>query len=493
MTKEQAAAQARILERVDKVIAQGPFSDTWESLCQYQIPQWYEDAKFGIFIHWGVYAVPAFSNEWYPRNMYLKGSPEYEHHRKTYGDHKQFGYKDFIPLFKAEKFDAAEWMDLFEAAGARYVMPVAEHHDGFQMYDSELSCWNAAQMGPQRDVLAELKKEAEARGIVFSASDHRAEHCWFFNGGLNFDSDVPLHPEFYGEQLAYEDSDQAKHDLYAPTPPKEHLDNWLARLCELVDKYRPQIVWFDWWIQQVAFRPYLRKFAAYYYNRGAEWGLGVAINHKYASYMLGSAVFDVERGQLDAIRPRMWQTDTAIAKNSWGYTENNDFKDPVTIVGDLVDIVSKNGVLLLNVGPRADGTITDEDRHVLLEIGKWLKTNGEGIYGTRPWIRFGEGPTKIQEGAFSDTIRPDFVPEDIRYTFKPGKIYAYCMRRPADGIVRLTSLARCYGHDADYDVRAARLLGAGPVPFERDETCMTVHLPIAPYDGYPVGIEIEID
>lgn len=493
MTEKQRATQRDILNRVEEVIARGLYSDTWESLCEYRPPKWYEEAKFGIFIHWGVYAVPAFGNEWYPRNMYLEGTPEYAHHKKTYGDHKTFGYKDFIPLFKGEKFNAGEWLDLFEQAGAKYIMPVAEHHDGFQMYQSELSHWNAAEMGPKRDVLREIKRETEARGMMFCASDHRAEHCWFFNGGLNFDSDVPENPDFYDLQVPYEESRRAKHDLYAPVPPTAHLDNWLARLCELADNYQPKVVWFDWWIQQVAFRPYLRKFAAYYYNRAAEWGVEVAINYKFASFMLGSAVFDVERGQLEAIRPALWQTDTAIAKNSWGYTEHNEFKNPVDIVGDLIDIVSKNGVLLLNVGPRADGTITDEDRHVLLEIGKWLKINGEGIYGTRPWAKFGEGPTRIKEGAFSDTSREPFTPEDIRYTYKPGKIYAFCMKRPSDGVVRLKALARCFGDDADYDVKNVSLLGGGEVPFERDETCMTIHIGAAPDDGYPIGFKIEID
>lgn len=493
MTREQLQAQEEILKRVEEGIARGPFTDTWESLCGYRAPAWYQDAKFGIFVHWGVYSVPAFGNEWYPRHMYIPGRPEFEHHQKTYGEQKTFGYKDFIPMFRAEKFDAAEWMQLFSDAGARYVMPVAEHHDGFQMYKSRLSRWNAAEMGPGRDVLGELRREADARGIAFCASDHRAEHCWFFNGGLTFESDVPGNPEFYDFQVPAEDTEHMKHDLYAPVPPKAHQDNWLARLAELVDEYRPRVVWFDWWIQQVAFRPYLRKFAAYYYNRAVEWGVEVAINYKYASFMLGSAVFDVERGQLEAVRPMLWQTDTAIAKNSWGYTEGNDFKNPADIVGDLVDIVSKNGVLLLNVGPRADGTITDEDRHVLLEIGKWLKVNGEGIYGTRPWVRFGEGPTKIKEGAFSDTSRTPYTPEDIRYTYKPGKIYAFCMKRPTDGVVRLKSLARCFHDDADYDVKKVTALGVGAVPFERDEHCMAIHIGSGADDGTPVGFEIQID
>ena len=180
--KVQEKVRERLYE-VERVIAQGPFQDTWESLCTYEIPKWYQDAKFGIFIHWGVYAVPAFGSEWYPRNMYLKGTPEYEHHLKTYGPHDQFGYKDFIPMFQAEHFRADEWLDLFEQSGARFIMPVAEHHDGFQMYESELSKWNAKNMGPKRDIIKELKEEAGKRDITFTVSDHRAEHCWFFNGG----------------------------------------------------------------------------------------------------------------------------------------------------------------------------------------------------------------------------------------------------------------------------------------------------------------------
>ncbi len=171
------------LQHIEDVIVQGPYTDTWDSLCEHPVPKWYQKGKFGIFIHWGVYSVPAFGNEWYPRNMYIKGSKENLHHVETYGSLDQFGYKDFIPMFQAEKFDPKEWTELFEEAGAKFVVPVAEHHDGFQMYDSEYSEWNAAKMGPKRNILEELKTEAEKAGIVFGASSHRAEHYWFFNGG----------------------------------------------------------------------------------------------------------------------------------------------------------------------------------------------------------------------------------------------------------------------------------------------------------------------
>lgn len=488
------------LEEVEQVIGQGPYQDTWESLCGYEVPKWYQDAKFGIFIHWGVYAVPAFGSEWYPRNMYLKGTPEYEHHLKTYGAHDQFGYKDFIPMFQAEHFRADEWLDLFEQSGARFIMPVAEHHDGFQMYESELSRWNAKNMGPKRDIIRELKDEADKRKITFTVSDHRAEHCWFFNGGREFESDVndPAFEDFYWKQQDGGDLDgSVTHDIYSVAPSKEHMDDWLARMCELVDNYRPQIVWFDWWIQNVAFKPYLKKFAAFYYNRAAEWGMEVAINYKYDAYAYGSAVFDLERGQLDAIRPQLWQTDTAIAKNSWCYTQGNDFKSPVDLVGDLVDIVSKNGCLLLNVGPKADGTFTEEDRNVLLEIGNWLKKNGEGIYGTTFWQIFGEGPTKVAGGYFTDVDRAPFTSSDIRFTYKAGVLYAFVMRFPEDGQVTIRACGIpkvCSVATSTFDVKDVSVLGYGAaVSFTRDDAGMHVKVKEKIETLYPVCLKIKID
>ncbi len=243
------------------------YEPTWESLKQYQAPQWYMDAKFGIFIHWGVYCVPAFGNEWYPRNMYMQGSPEFEHHIKTYGPQSKFGYKDFIPMFKAEKFDPAAWAELFRKAGARYVMPVAEHHDGFAMYDCSLSPWNSVKMGPRRDIVGELASAVRKAGMVFGLSSHRAEHWFFMNGGRNFDSDVndPKYEDFYGPAQAYPSDMRSewKNLDWKPRPHAKHLEDWLARTCELVDKYQPQVVWFDWWIEQTVFQPYLQRFAAY--------------------------------------------------------------------------------------------------------------------------------------------------------------------------------------------------------------------------------------
>ena len=437
-----AAERAARLQEIDRVIARGTFKDNWESLSRFSVPEWYQDAKFGIFIHWGVYSVPAYRNEWYPRGMYIQGTPEFEHHIKTYGPHKEFGYKDFIPLFKAEKFDPAAWADLFEEAGAKYVIPVAEHHDGFQMYKSEISHWNAAEMGPCRDTTGELKQALDQKGIPMGVSSHRIEHWFFLSHGKDFDSDMhdPIDRDHIYWPSMPEPKDHFNRDAECP-PSEEFMQDWLLRCCELVDRFHPVVVYFDWWILQNVMKPYIKKFAAYYYNRSAEWGVQPAINYKQDTFMLGTAVPDMERGHFAATQPYFWQTDTAIAKNSWCYTEQNEFKKPEDLVRTLVDVVSKNGTLLLNVGPKADGTIGPEDTAVLKAIGAWLKQNGEAIYGTCPWRVFGEGPTNIEEGQFAESREKTYTAQDIRFTVKGGNLYALVMAWPEDGNVTVRSLS----------------------------------------------------
>lgn len=449
----------------------GPFQPTWDSLENWQVPEWYLDAKFGIFIHWGVYSVPAFSNEWYPRHMYIQGTKEFDHHLATYGPQDKFGYKDFIPQFKAEKFDPQYWAELFEEAGAKFVVPVAEHHDGFAMYETKLSKWNSKEMGPRRDLIGELADAVKEKGMIFGLSSHRAEHWFFMNGGRDFPSDVqdPEFQDFYGPAVT------GTMDKDKNPPNQVFMDDWLARCAELVDKYRPQLFWFDWWIEQAEFAPHLRRFASYYYNRAYSWGAGVAINYKHQAFPEKAAIYDVERGQLAGIRERFWQTDTAVAKNSWSYVEGMDYKQASTLIYDLIDIVSKNGALLLNIGPRADGTIPDEDQAILKEIGAWLKVNGEAIYGTRPWKVFGEGPTEVKAGYFTDSEEKTFTEKDFRFTQKDETLFVTSLTEPK-GPLLVKSLATNLTL-TDKKVTNVTLMNGDSIEWAQDENGLSMTPP----------------
>ena len=485
------------LQRIDEVISKGPYSDSWHSLSDYNVPDWYRAAKFGIFIHWGVFSVPAFANEWYSRHMYIKDSGEYNQHIETYGKHTEFGYKDFIPMFKAEKFDPNEWAELFQAAGAKYVIPVAEHHDGFQMYRSDISHWNAYEKGPCRDTLGELKASCNFLGIEVGVSSHRAEHWFFMDGGKQFDSDIkePMQRgDLYWPAMPLTAD---IHDIFSePAPTEEYLQDWLVRVCEIVDRYRPKVIYFDWWIQHNAFKPYLKKFAAYYYNRAYEWGSDAVINYKHDSFMFGAAVPDVERGQFAERKPFFWQTDTSVALNSWCYTENNTYRTAEDLVCDLVDIVSKNGCMLLNIGPKADGSIPDKDRNILLNIGRWLKINGEAIYGSKLWRKSAEGPTEIPEGQFTDGIKKNFTPQDIRFTTANGYLYVTVLKASENGKYLIKALDIQPAHQRDNFsgiVKNVTLLGTDKEPlWERLPDGLHITTDYVNGD-YPIVFKIEID
>lgn len=355
----------------------------------------------------------------------------------------------------------------------KYVVPVAEHHDGFPMYASDLTDWSAAKQGPKRDVIGQLADAFRKEGIVVGASSHRAEHWWFFDQGMYFDSDVRdgENASLYGPA-----SNQRTAENQSEVPDKQFLDDWLLRSCEIVDKYHPQVVYFDWWICQPVFQPYLQRFAAYYYNRGAEWGTPVAINFKEwegRSFPDGTGVFDIERGQSADIRPDFWQTCTSVSKNSWGYVTNHDYKDVGEIVDDLIDIVSKNGTMLLNIGPQPDGQIPAKEQEMLRAIGRWLAVNGEAIYGASPWKKFGEGPTQIVAGSFADVKRQPFTGEDFRFTTKGDTLYAIALAWPTNGKLVVKSLPA-----VSTEVKDVELLGHDEkVAWEQTPAGLVVNLP----------------
>jgi alpha-L-fucosidase len=473
------AQRTTLLQNVDHAAHQGPFRPDWESLKSYEAPEWYRDAKFGIFLHWGVYSVPAFGNEWYPRLMYDKKWGEYKHHIDTYGPQDKFGYKDFIPMFKAEHFDPVAWAELFKKAGAKYVVPVAEHHDGFAMYDSGLSDWTVAKMGPHRDTNGELAKAVRAAGLHFGVSSHRVEHNFFMAPGRSIPSDVndPQYAAFYGPAHTWvmnPGGTPLNNDFTYVS--QAWANDWLARSAELVEKYHPDIVYFDWWIGQPTIRPNLTRFAAFYYNSSLKFGdhVGV-INYKDYAMQEHSGVLDLERGQLADIRPQPWQTDTSISNKSWGYIENDTFKSAEFVVHQLVDIVSKNGNLLLNLGPRSDGTIPEQVQQVLLNVGAWLNVNGEAIYGTRPWRVYGEGPTKAAAGSFHDTDVQNFTHEDFRFTTKGNVLYVIGFSWPSNQEAVIHSLAMTAGAEP---VKSVDLLGgSSKLQFEQQPDGLHVHVP----------------
>ena len=484
------------LKTIDNVIAAGRFKDDWSSLSAHKTPEWYRRGKLGIFIHWGIYSVPAFGTEWYSRNMYNKHAPASAHHIKTYASHKDFGYKYFIPMFTGEHFSAERWIKTFKDAGATFVVPVMEHHDGFAMYDTAFNRWNAKNMGPCRDVGGELRAECEKQGLQFCASTHRAEHWFFMNLGRTFESDVDPNAEWFDFYApAVDDKDFGAQTMFGtcdnvegPGPDSAYLEDWMVRTCEIIDKYRPKLIYFDWWIQNRAFKPYLKKIAAYYYNRADEWGAEVTIDYKHNAFAPGTATLDIERGALGEIFSQPWQTDTAIGKRSWGYTKDNEFKSAYNVVTTLIDVVSKNGMLLLNLGPKPDGTFTDEETAVLRDLGAWLKTNGEGIYDTVPYKFYKEGDTSASAGMFAESDVA-YTEHDFRFTYKPGTHYAFQMK-PAQ-TVEIKSL---HPDHCGTCVKNVSVLGENAVEsFLCDDEGLSVRLKNAPADELPLCLKIELE
>lgn len=485
----------KLLADIDEVIQNGPYKDNWESLSTYPLPKWYKEAKFGVFIHWGAYTVPAYFSEWYVRLMYYKCNPVYWHHNRVYG--KGYPYRAFIDQFTAPRFDAAKWIELVKKSGAKYVMPVGEHHDGYKMYDSELSRWTTVKQAMKRDVLGELKDECEKQGIVFATSSHRAEHFWFVNGartvGYENEATNPEYADLYGPCVNVNKANNLVTLLRQErgiTPTKEWLEDWLVHSCELIDKYRPLTLFFDWWVMNHNFRPYIKKFLAYYYNKSVQWNKEVCVQYKSDAIMYKTAILDRERGLLENASPVVWQSETSTAYNSWSYCTTNKFKKPCEIAKVMADVISKNGNFVLNIGPKADGTICDEEVKILNALGVWTSRNEQAIWGSGPYKFYGEGK-KHKYGSFKE--RNKYSCKDIRYTYRPCHIYAFVLGYNPKGVYKLKKLALS-NDNFHFAIKDVKVLGWNDKPqWELSKKYLKITTQAKFDDDMPLCLDIEID
>jgi alpha-L-fucosidase len=439
-------------------------------------PDWFRDAKFGIYFHWGVYSVPAFGDEWYPRNMHIKERPEYKYHINTYGEPSKFGYHDFVPMFKAEKLNADEWAGLFQQAGARFAGPVAEHHDGFAMWASRLTPWNAKDMGPKRDVTGELAAAIRKRGMRFITTFHHARNRKWY-------------PRVEGWPTTSDDPKLQM--LYGNIPTEQFNRMWLAKLTEVIDQYRPDLIWFDSKLDRIP-EKCLTEFLAYYFNKSDEWGKEVVVTYKGRDLPSEIGVEDFEKGRMNRITNYTWLTDDTISLGSWCHTRDLRIKSTRYVLHVLIDIVSKNGQLLLNISPKADGTIPMDQRDVLLGIGEWLKKYGEAIYRTRPFVVFGEGPTRLKTGGEYARTKLLYKPQDIRFTRKGNTVYAIQLGFPgAKHETLLESFSKKHRQD-NLKIKSVTVLGSDEkIAWSLREDGLVVTSPVSPPHDMAVVYKIE--
>jgi len=426
------------------------FTTSDESFKQYQYPNWFRDAKFGIWAHWGPQAVPR-QGDWYARNMYIQSGNEwetryYDYHVKTYGHPSQFGYKDIIPLWKAERWDPEKLMALYKKVGAKYFVSMGTHHDNFFLWNSKLHKWNAVNMGPKKDVVGLWQQAAQKEGLRFGVSEHLgASYTWFQvargadktgpKAGVPYDGNDEQYADLYHKKTAPDDKEWLTKD-------PENQKDWLAKITELIDMYHPDLLYSD---SELPFGEIGRTMLAHYYNQDMAKN-GGKLDAVYTAKLRASEgrwVQDVERGALDSISPFPWQTDTSIG--DWYYRTGQKYMTGTEVIQMLIDIVSKNGNLLLNVVQTPEGNLEPDVLKILDEIAAWTPVNGEAIYGTRPWKIYGEGPStsknqaKGQFGGVKD-VRP-YESTDFRFTTKGETLYAFCMSKPS-GDIKIESLGK---------------------------------------------------
>ncbi|MGQ1788159.1 alpha-L-fucosidase [Saccharicrinis sp. GN24d3] len=437
------------------------YEASWESLSAHnEAPEWFSDAKFGIYFHWGVYSVPAFYSEWYPFHMYRDGKVK-QHHIKKYGELENFNYHDFVPMFKGKKFDAEEWAQLFQDAGAKFAGPCSQHHDGFAMWDSEVNPWNSADKGPKKDITGLLSKAVKKRDMKFIATFHHARNLQRHGG--NPEKFATYHSHFAhvpGTATASKDAEIAK--MYGNIPADEFNEYWFDQLKEVIDQYSPDIIWFDVWLRMIPLE-YRQKFAAYYLNEAKKKNQEVIIAYKQAAIPKTVGVLDIEQGGKKDLSESVWLTDVTLSNKSWSYVEGQTYKTPEMVVRNMIDVWSKNGVVLLNVSPTADGVINQEQRDILKRVGKWMKKYSEAVYETRPYSIKGFGNAKAEEGKHGgQSATQKYTAKDARFLkSKDGKyLYLFVLGKPEPGSVISTKELGLHKYYPEEGIKKITLMGS---------------------------------
>ncbi|WP_188459895.1 alpha-L-fucosidase [Marivirga lumbricoides] len=482
----------KALSQTETTSAEVHYEANWDSLANYEeTAEWFKDAKFGIYAHWGVLSVPAYANDWYPRNMYIVGSDEYNHHVATYGKPSEFGYHDFVPIFKAEKFDAEAWAELFQQSGAKFAGIVAQHHDGWSNWDSKNNPWNSVDMGPKRDIVGELEKAIHSRGMKFVTSFHKARNLQIFqNDSSKWLDDTSYFP--YNPEMPTSSEDSLVSIMYGNISKEKFYQNWLTELNEVINQYSPDLIYFDSKLSKLP-DSIKAQFVADYFNYATKKGKQVVITHKEGELPKSVSLEDFEKGRMNKKTEEFWLTDETVSIGSWSYTNDLGLKTANEIIDVLADIVSKNGALMLNVSPMANGVIPENQQAILGEIGDWLKVNGEAIYGTRTWEVFGEGPTK-QEKSGMFLAQLSYTEKDIRYTKKGNVVYAIILGWPGEHEeVQLSALSSEKMASLSQKVEGISILGSEEaIEFKSTQSGLSVMMPSQKVDDKAIVLKIKL-
>ena len=497
-----AAGLASAQDEKEFTIARGPFDGTRESLQAYRIPEWFRDAKFGIWAHWGPQSA-AEDGDWYARNIYIQDSPQYKFHVDHYGHPSKAGFRAVIPTWQASDFDPRYLLSMYRKAGAKYFVSMGVHHDNFDLWNSKYQEWNSVKMGPKKDVVGMFRKAALENGLKFGVSEHLwISWKWFAVShlsdktgplaGVPYDGNEPQYEDLYheaavkaiGEKFSWDDQ----------LIPESWKRRWFLRIRDLVDKYQPDLLYTD---GAMPFESYGSKLVSHLYNANAKRHGGVTqavyTSKKREDCAQGTCVLDVERGVVDQIWPTAWQTDTCIG--NWHYKRDIRYKTPKTVVDLLVDIVSRNGNLLLNIPLPNSGRPDDRELAIVADLTKWMAVNSEGIYSTRPWKIFGEGPAgeksangPAADSKFNESKRKELTAEDLRFTTKGDVIYAFVM-----GLPETEAVIRALGTGSPQNpgkVVNVELLGAGKMAFEQNNDALRVKLPESKPSDFALALKI---